>query len=47
MKLALLIVIDRTIGSALLLKELETEVAAIMAPENTDARHIYVTMARN
>lgn len=36
----------RAIGSTLLLKGLEAEVAVISNPENMDARHIYVAMTR-
>lgn len=36
----------RAIGSTLLLKGLEAEVAVIPNPENMDARHLYVAMTR-
>ena len=36
----------RAIGSTLLLKGLEAEVAVIPSPENMDARHLYVAMTR-
>lgn len=36
----------RAIGSTLLLKGLEAEVAAITAPEEMDARHLYVAFTR-
>ena len=36
----------RAIGSTLLLKGLEAEVAVIIAPEDMDARHLYVAMTR-
>ncbi|HED8873774.1 UvrD-helicase domain-containing protein [Pseudomonas aeruginosa] len=36
----------RAIGSTLLLKGLEAEVAVISNPENMDARHLYVAMTR-
>jgi len=37
----------RVIGSTLLLKGLEGEVAVITAPEEMDARHFYVAMTRD
>jgi DNA helicase-2/ATP-dependent DNA helicase PcrA len=36
----------RAIGSTLLLKGLEAEVAVIPSPENMDARHLYVALTR-
>jgi DNA helicase-2/ATP-dependent DNA helicase PcrA len=36
----------RAIGSTLLLKGLEAEVAVIIAPEEMDARHLYVAFTR-
>ncbi|WP_353614060.1 UvrD-helicase domain-containing protein [Mangrovibacter phragmitis] len=36
----------RAIGSTLLLKGLEAEVAVIIAPEDMDARHLYVALTR-
>lgn len=36
----------RAIGSTLLLKGLEAEVAVIIAPEEMDARHLYVALTR-
>ena len=36
----------RVIGSTLLLKGLEGEVAIITAPEDMDARHLYAAMTR-
>ena len=36
----------RAIGSTLLLKGLEAEVAVIIAPESMDAQHLYVAMTR-
>lgn len=36
----------RVIGSTLLLKGLEVEVAVITAPEEMDARHLYVAFTR-
>lgn len=37
---------SRNIGSTLLLKGLEAEVAAILHPEQMDARHLYVALSR-
>lgn len=37
---------NRNIGSTLLLKGLEAEVAAILHPEQMDARHLYVALSR-
>lgn len=37
---------SRSIGSTLLLKGLEAEVAVIPSPENMDARHLYVALTR-
>lgn len=37
---------QRAIGSTLLLKGLEAEVAVITAPEEMDARHLYVAFTR-
>lgn len=37
---------QRSVGSTLLLKGLEAEVAVILEPEQMDARHLYVAMTR-